>query len=88
MFSVQCHEEIPFSSWEEFQAVIQRYPELGGLYETGLLGGLSYRICPQWGAGQAEASANEPVYSAVPALVMNGEFDPVTPPEWGRTPRP
>jgi pimeloyl-ACP methyl ester carboxylesterase len=27
---------------------------------------------------------NMPVVSDIPALVLSGEFDPITPPEWGR----
>lgn len=84
MFSVQCHEEIPFSSPQEFEAEMERYPELGGMYENGLLGGLSYKICQEWGAGRADNSANQPVSSDVPTLLMSGEFDPITPPDWGR----
>jgi pimeloyl-ACP methyl ester carboxylesterase len=83
MYSVQCHEEIPFSSLRGFQDEMKRYPELGGMYENGLSGSLFYQICAEWGAGQAEASANQAVYSDIPTLLMSGEFDPITPPEWG-----
>jgi pimeloyl-ACP methyl ester carboxylesterase len=84
MFSVQCHEELAFSSPEEFRRTMARYPELGAMYESALLGGLAYRACDTWGAGQADASANQPVFSDIPTLLMSGEFDPITPPEWGR----
>ncbi len=83
MFSVQCHEELAFSFPEEFQKAMARYPELGAMYESALLGGLAYKACSLWGAGRAEASANQPVSSDIPTLVMNGEFDPITPPAWG-----
>jgi pimeloyl-ACP methyl ester carboxylesterase len=83
-YSVQCHEELAFSSIEEFLATLSSHPEIAPMYENGLLGGLSYRVCPEWGAGRAEASANEPVASDIPTLVMGGGFDPVTPPDWGR----
>jgi pimeloyl-ACP methyl ester carboxylesterase len=81
---VQCHEEIPFSSLQAFQVEVERYPDLGGIYENGLFGGPSYQVCSEWGAGKAEDSANQPVYSDIPTLLMSGEFDPITPPEWGR----
>jgi pimeloyl-ACP methyl ester carboxylesterase len=54
------------------------------MYEDSVLGELAYRACQFWDAGQAEASANQPVISDLPTLVMSGEFDPVTPPAWGR----
>jgi hypothetical protein len=41
-------------------------------------------VCPGWGAGQAEPSANQPVTSSVFALVLSGEYDPITPPAWGQ----
>ncbi|MEW5868392.1 MAG: alpha/beta fold hydrolase [Chloroflexota bacterium] len=84
MFSVQCHEELAFSSYADFQAEMERYPELAGMYRNSILGGLAYRICPLWEAGQADSSANQPVSSDLPTLLMSGEFDPVTPPAWGR----
>ena len=84
MFSVQCHEEVPCSSPEAFDAALARYPELTGLFERAAAGGLAYRVCAGWGAGQADALENQPVASDVPALVLAGEFDPVTPPAWSR----
>ena len=83
MFSVQCHEEAPFGSLERFQAEAARYPELASMYTDSLIGELVYRVCPTWGAGHADLSANQPVTSDLYTLVMNGEFDPITPPAWG-----
>jgi CubicO group peptidase (beta-lactamase class C family) len=48
------------------------------------VGGLAYRGCEEWGAGQAAATANEPVRGDVPTLVLAGQYDPIAPPEWGR----
>jgi pimeloyl-ACP methyl ester carboxylesterase len=84
MLSVQCHEEVPFSKWEDFQAELANYPEFADMYADSILGGVIYRACEVWGAGQAAPRANQPVYSDVPTLLMSGEFDPITPPSWGR----
>jgi len=84
MFSVQCHEEVPFSSPEAFDAALAHYPEFAGLFERAAAGGLAYRVCAGWGAGQADGIENQPVTSNIPTLVLAGEFDPVTPPAWGR----
>ena len=39
--------------------------------------------CEFWPAGPIAASYYEPVRSDVPALVLSGDVDPVTPPTWG-----
>ena len=83
-FSVQCHEEISFSSAAAFEAALAEHPELEGLYSTSDGEPGVFALCAGWDAGQADPSANEPVTSSVPALVMSGEYDPVTPPDWGR----
>ena len=82
-FSVLCQDELAFSSFAENQAEMGKYPQIAGMYTNSILGGLTYHICQEWDVGQADPSANQPVYSPVPSLVMNGEFDPVTPPAWG-----
>ena len=43
------------------------------------------RACEFWPKGRVPASYYEPVTSAVPALVLSGDLDPVTPPFWGET---
>ncbi|MGC9350103.1 MAG: alpha/beta fold hydrolase [Anaerolineae bacterium] len=83
-FSVQCNEEIAFSDRERGAGGEMRYPELAGVFAHGLLGELAYRVCEGWDAGQADPSADEAVVSDIPTLVMTGEFDPITPPAWGR----
>jgi pimeloyl-ACP methyl ester carboxylesterase len=83
-FSVLCHEEMPFSSPEAYQAVLARYPEYAGFLAGSEVGGLTYAICPRWGAGEADALENQPVTSDIPTLIMAGEYDPITPPEWAR----
>lgn len=84
MFSVQCNEEVLFSSVKQLKLEQSRYPEFSALYKNSILGELTFQVCEIWGAGQAEASANQAVHSAIPTLVMSGEFDPITPPAWGK----
>jgi len=82
--SVQCHEELSFSSQELVQSRLSGHPELAGIYENSLIGPFMFEVCQDWPAGKADPSANQPVYSDVPTLLMSGEFDPITPPAWGR----
>jgi fermentation-respiration switch protein FrsA (DUF1100 family) len=41
------------------------------------------KACEIWPRGAVDASYFEPVVSDVPALVLSGDLDPVTPPAWG-----
>ncbi len=38
--------------------------------------------CRTWKAGDAGVEFRQPVYANVPTLLLAGEFDPVTPPQW------
>ena len=82
--SVQCHEELAFSSRQIVQTRLSDHSELAGIYENSLIGSFVFQICQEWPAGSADPSANQAVTSDVPTLLMSGEFDPITPPAWGR----
>jgi pimeloyl-ACP methyl ester carboxylesterase len=82
--SVQCNEEFAFNSLEEYEAVLTEYPELVGFLEDSIIGKPGFQVCADWDSGQADPIENEPVLSDVPTLLMGGEFDPITPPAWGR----
>jgi pimeloyl-ACP methyl ester carboxylesterase len=43
-----------------------------------------FETCAEWDAGAAVPLENEPVISDIPTLIMVGEYDPATPPKWGR----
>jgi pimeloyl-ACP methyl ester carboxylesterase len=83
-FSVQCHDEITFSSLEQLEAGLARYPDLAPYMRETMLGVPAYDVCTYWPAGHAAPAENEPVSSGIPSLVMQGEHDPITPPAWGR----
>lgn len=65
---------------------ISRFPEEGSESNNYLLGDnmlKSTRIqCGIWPHGPVPADFNEPVVSDKPVLLLSGEFDPVTPPEY------
>jgi pimeloyl-ACP methyl ester carboxylesterase len=44
---------------------------------------IQQQACAFWPRGHVDDSFYEPVTSAIPALVLSGEVDPVTPPSWG-----
>jgi pimeloyl-ACP methyl ester carboxylesterase len=40
-------------------------------------------ICKLWNVPKAPAIENQPVKSDIPTLIINGKFDPITPPNYG-----
>lgn len=51
---------------------------LGNLMPSGMAA-----MCKAWPKGAVPADFNQPLATKVPALVLAGEFDPVTPPRYG-----
>lgn len=76
LFSVSCAEDLPYITDEMTKR------ETAGT----LLG--DYRIavqkaaCEVWPRGAVPADVHQPVRSDVPVLLISGEWDPVTPPEF------
>ncbi len=86
--SVNCNEEIPFTT---AQIVADdnkdvRKPIVDG--EVGTTNAASTKrlldLCAAWGTPAPDARENEAVSSDIPTLVLAGEYDPVTPPAWGK----
>ncbi|HNS53125.1 MAG TPA: alpha/beta hydrolase [Anaerolineae bacterium] len=82
--SVLCHDEIAFGSEERFAEALADHPELKRAFSDSILGELGVEMCEDWQVGRADALLTQPVTSDLPVLVMSGEFDPITPPAWGR----
>jgi len=73
--SVVCTEDRPFFTDKELQAAPDAY--LGSTLVDALVA-----ICSAWPAGVRDADLNAPVVSDRPVLLLSGELDPVTPPEY------
>ncbi len=83
--AVQCREEVPFSDRDAVAASGDFDPYIRRFVESGTsTGPFVYELCELWDVGVADPIENEPVTSEIPTLVLAGEFDPITPPEWGR----
>ena len=76
LLSVLCTEDVPFIRPEEVAAEAQR-SLVGAPYGSELLA-----ACAEWPRGALPPDYREPVRSGVPALLISGELDPITPPEW------
>ena len=82
-FTVQCAEEFPFTSPEKIASEAAKYPDFLDLYDEKSIE-TPFDICEKFNVEKADASATEAVQSDLPTLVMAGEYDPITPPSWGR----
>lgn len=82
-FAVQCNEEIPFATLEEMQAQAAAYPHLQSFFGSVMeFTEHIYRLCTVYGVQTPDPRENEPVMSDIPTLLLAGEYDPITPPDW------
>lgn len=77
--SVLCSEDASTVSPSEIAAETSK-----SVFGTHLIGS-QLDACAMWPKGTVDANYYHPVVSDVPALVLSGEVDPVTPPGWGQS---
>jgi pimeloyl-ACP methyl ester carboxylesterase len=82
--SVECVEEYPLSAAaratnDQPALAVARLEEYFNASVDS-----SLAICDVWNVNAANAFENQVVTSDVPTLVLAGDYDPVTPPAWGR----
>ncbi len=75
--SVVCSEDVPFYD----PAHIDRKRLAATYLGTAQLDGLG-AVCSLWPRGPVDADLHAPLVSAVPALLLSGSDDPVTPPAY------
>lgn len=75
--SVLCAEDHPFITPEDAETA-----SAGTVFAKHLLR-WRQQACDMWPRGMVAAGYHDPVTSDVPALVLSGDLDPVTPPAWG-----
>lgn len=81
--AVQCSEEFPFNAPEEAYAAAQNVqPQIAAFFPQSVQP--LFAACRDWTAIPPDPRENLPVHSDIPALVLAGDGDPITPPEWGR----
>jgi pimeloyl-ACP methyl ester carboxylesterase len=81
-YSVMCGEDMAFTTKHDLEASVQGLPPAiqPALLDFGLF---RYSICQFWGMKPVPAVQKEPVSSHIPTLILQGEYDPVTPPANG-----
>ena len=88
--AVECYEEVHFNSIAGVESYNQQAVN-EGLASLAIVDALSsgmeeqFDQCEFWASDGVSGNVeNMPVVSDVPTLVISGEYDPITPPEWGR----
>lgn len=81
-YSIECGEDMAYTSQHDIEASVQGLPPQ--IQSAFLNFGLnSYSICQIWRMKPVPAEQKEPVRSTIPTLILQGEYDPVTPPTNG-----
>jgi len=75
--SVVCAEDAP-----RFAGAVDRQALEATAIGPQMVDGME-AVCAVWPRGPVDADFAEPLDSAVPALLLSGEFDPATPAAWG-----
>lgn len=81
-YAVDCYEKLPFNTPEKIGEDRRRYSRLAPWFDIG--GGSERAVCEVWHDARAGGIEFQPVHSTTPALILAGEFDPITPPAYGR----
>lgn len=80
-FAVNCQDDAASTNSAMLKTQNAAFPELDGYSRHRE----ELKICSAWGLDPSPPLASEPVASDIPALVLAGRYDPITPLEWSRT---
>ncbi|GAG15932.1 unnamed protein product, partial [marine sediment metagenome] len=85
-FSVVCTDDLIGRTPKDLLNIMAALPrqfrseaDPEAMIEYGIFG-----MCENWPVEEADPSVKKPLVSDIPTLVLEGEFDPVTPPEYGQ----
>jgi pimeloyl-ACP methyl ester carboxylesterase len=85
-YAVECSEDLALAGVSARQAAAARYPLLTGYYRgVQEFTPASGDLCQAWSVIAPTPDVSAPVVSDVPALLLAGEYDPITPPSWADT---
>jgi pimeloyl-ACP methyl ester carboxylesterase len=84
MISIECHEYVYTSTPEALDELIANFHLTAALGIMSFSGEDVVEVCQMWGAAPFDPRDGGPLISDIPALVLAGEYDPTTPPLFGR----
>lgn len=81
--SFQCREEVPKYSLKEVATAAEELPQPLQDFGVQWFAAADYAMCEVWDVPASPPEQIAPVTSDVPALVVAGAVDPITPAAWG-----
>lgn len=86
MLSAHCSEQVFATTREQLTADLAAHPETASLGLSYVFGSADalFSICEKWGAAAYDEREREPLSSDIPTLILSGEYDPMTPPNYGQ----
>ena len=82
-YSVECGEMMAFTTLPELRAAVQVVEPESRPYFLARAE-RDYQVCQLWHVQPVPAVQKAPVTSAIPALILAGEYDPAVPPDNGQ----
>jgi pimeloyl-ACP methyl ester carboxylesterase len=79
--SVLCADEAPFVNRQRARAIDAAHPEQRHVF---LEPAWWFDLCARWPTVPVDPAAHTPVHSGIPTLIVTGQYDPGTPPAYGR----
>lgn len=82
-YTVQCQEEFISDTERDYATLIETFPHLDGYLSYPVEGMVTVEhLCDLWQTQARDADENEAVASDIPTLLLSGNFDPITPPDY------
>ncbi|GAB4108842.1 MAG: alpha/beta fold hydrolase [Roseiflexaceae bacterium] len=82
-YAVECQEDMALIDLAQARAAVAEHPRLHSYYAgTPELNLAGFALCAAWRPGPPDPAVAAPVVSDVPALLLAGEYDPITAPAW------
>jgi hypothetical protein len=85
-FSVLCADDLVGRTPQDYLEVRASMPPAlaGNAAPEDIIDYGFFAFCENWPVEEADPSVRQPVESDIPTLILGGEYDPVTPPEYGQ----
>ncbi len=84
--SIMCHEQILATTPQDLQNSMDSQHDVGRYFRLPFFGDARsmFDTCKVWGALPPAQGENEAVRSNIPSLIIEGKYDPTTPPIFGK----